>query len=301
MTEESTAEPIRAKQSSRGTRDSSRVVIYLGYHKTASKWIWKNVFTERYPHQQINLVRQSADSVWDAIEASQGPFIVRQRLEEGLMGEEIPELATTISHNFPNARIVLGIRSQHSMVASHYGQYVTNGGRMGLAAYLNKAVQTKWHYQRVLEPFFELFPERVHVYLFEDLRRNSFELLCHLRDFVGPPEGGLPDDEVRYIANQPPMNPQRHDLVIDTMLTLNRLRMRHRKNTIFPEIRRRGHDHIFVELAEYLARKYSNRTGRPLRYRKFDDRGILAKVYGAENRALSAFLSRSLADDGYPS
>ena len=281
-------------------RDSSRVIIYLGYHKTASKWIWKHFFTEHYPHRQVNLTRESASELWDEIDNSSGPFIVRQRLEDGLMGEEVPDLAATVAETFPDARVVLGIRSQRSMLASHYGQYITNGGRMGLKAYLEEAVKTKWHYQAVLEPFFERFPGRVHVYLFEDLRRDSFELLRHLRDFVGPPDSGLSDDKVRKIANQPPMNPQRHDLVIDMMRALNRLRMRHRKNAIIPEIRRPGHDHILVELAEYIARKYTNRTGRPLRYRTFDDHGLLEDVYGSENRALSDFLKRSLADDGYP-
>jgi hypothetical protein len=281
-------------------KKAAPVVIYLGYHKTASKWIWKHFFTKHYPHRQVNLHQQSPDDLQDTIQAASGPFILRQRLEEGLMGKEIPDLANTIAAAFPDARIVLGLRSQRSMLASHYGQYVTNGGRLGLTAYLDEAIKTKWHYEKVLAPFFSQFPDRVHVYLFEDLRRDSFELLRHLRDFVGPPDGGLSDADIRTIADQPPMNPQRHDLVIDTMLALNRLRMRHRKNTIIPEIRRPGHDHILVEVAEYIARKYSKRTGRALRYRKFDDRGVLDQVYGPENRELSAFLSRSLADDGYP-
>lgn len=280
--------------------DAAPVVIYLGYHKTASKWIWKHFFTEHYPHRQVNLRRQSADELKQDIATANGPFIVRQRLEDGLMGEEVPDLANIIVDAFPDARIVLGLRSQRSMLASHYGQYVTNGGRLSLGAYIDEAIKTKWHYQKVLAPFFEKFPDRVHIYLFEDLRRDSFELLCQLRDFVGPPDGGLSNEEVRTIADQPPLNPQRHDLVIDTMLALNRARMRHRKNRIIPEIRRPGHDHILVEIAEYIARIYSNRTGRALRYRKFDDHGVLERVYGDENRELSAFLNRSLADDGYP-
>ena len=75
-------------------RDSSRVIIYLGYHKTASKWIWKHFFTENYPHRQVNLTRESASELWDEIDNSSGPFIVRQRLEDGLMGEEVPDFAS---------------------------------------------------------------------------------------------------------------------------------------------------------------------------------------------------------------
>ncbi len=84
------------------------------------------------------------------------------------------------------------------------------------------------------------------------------------------------------------------------MLLLNRLRLRHAKKAFFPEIRRPGHDHILVELAEVVARSYAGCFGRPLRYRNFDDRGALGRADGAENEALSKLLGRSLRDYGYP-
>jgi len=276
------------------------VVIYLGYHKTASKWIWKHFFNQYYPSRQVNLFEQSAAELQDAIAAADGPFVLRQRVESGSMGAELPALAETIGDTFPEARIVVGIRSQRSMLASHYGQYVTNGGRLGFAAYLDETIKTKWHYQAALEPFLERFGDRMFVYLFEDLRNDSAGLLCQLRDFIGPPAGGLSDPEIQRVANLPAMNPQRNDLTVDTMLLLNRLRMRHKDYAIFPIIRRRDHDHILVEATEYIANIYARRFGRPLRYRKFDDHGMLDRAYAAENQALSALLKRPLAEYGYP-
>ena len=283
-----------------GTTGSS-VVVYLGYHKTASKWIWQHLFRDHYPCRQVNLYQQSMDDIRAAVDSSTGPFMLRQRIENGSLGAQPPALAETIDRNFPGARVVLGIRSQRSMLASHYGQYVTNGGRLGFNKYLRETVKTKWHYHDVLAPLMEHFGARMLVYLFEDLREDSFALLCQLRDFIGEPAQGLSDDEVRQIAQIPPLNPQRNDLVIDTMLLLNRLRMRHEKNAIIPEIRRPGHDHILVEGADYLGRKHRERSGRPLRYRRYDDQGILDETYAEGNRALSALLGRDLSQYGYPS
>ncbi len=278
-----------------------RVVVYVGYHKTATKWLWKHFFTRHYPCRQVNLFDQDTlDTLRATVRANGSPFILRQRLESGLMGGALSDVVETISGAFPEARVVAAIRSQRSMPPSHYGQYVTNGGRLGFAAYLDETVKVKWHYHRVLEHFQERFPDRLFVYLFEELRDDPFALLRRLRDFVGAPDGGLAGEELRRIAALPPMNPQRNDLVIDTMLLLNRLRMRHEKNRIIPEIRRPGQDHILVEVAEVIARFYAARFGRPLRYRRFDDRGVLDRAYGAENQALSALLDRPLRDYGYP-
>ena len=291
---------LHKQESPDATGAHTPVVIYLGYHKTASKWIWNHFLNAYYECVQTNLAKQPLQEVIARVAVSQGPFIVRQRLEDGLMGKEIPSLAAKLSAAFPGAKICLGIRSQRSLLASHYGQYVTNGGRLSFTRYLKEVTKTKWHYLPVLEPFFDKFHGRVYVYLFEDLRTDPFKLLLNLRQFIGLPPKGLSNRTVQKVANLPPMNPQRSDLVIDSMLILNRLLMRQRKNAVIPEIRRPGYDHIFVEIAEYISRKYSSFSGRPLRYRTFDDGGLIDQAYGAENNKLSRLLDRDLASHGYP-
>ena len=61
--------------------------------------------------------------------------------------------------------------------------------------------------------------------------------------------------------------------MIDAMLLLNRLRLR--QNGFVPELARPGHDHIFVEAMEVVGRTYKHRFGKPLRYRRYDDKGML--------------------------
>jgi hypothetical protein len=282
-------------------------VIYLGYHKTASKWVWNHFFRPHYPCHQVNLFDQPPEALRGLVTAAGdgASVILRQRIENGLMGAEFPGLAERIAEVFPEARIVTCIRSQRSLLPSHYTQYVANGGRLSFPAYLDETVRAKWHYYPVVRALHERFEGRVLVYLFEEFRHDPYAVLRDLRDFVGASvagadKAGLDDKALERLAARPPLNPQRNDLVVDAMLLMNRLRLRHHKNAIFPEIRRPGHDHIVVEAAAYAARRFAAATGRPLRYRSFDDRGVLERAYGAENEKLSRLLERPLRERGYP-
>lgn len=285
-----------------GGRGAAAPVIYLGYHKTASKWVWNHFFQPHYPCRQVNLFKQSPEKVRGFVAAEGGgsPVVLRQRIENGLMGAEFPGLAERIVEVFPEARVVTCIRSQRSLLPSHYTQYVANGGRLPFPAYLEEAVRAKWHYYPVLRALHERLKGRVLVYLFEEFRHDPGAVLRRLRDFVGAPAAGLDDAAIKRLAARPPMNPQRNDLVVDAMLLMNRLRLRHPKNAILPEIRRPAHDHIVVEAAAYAARRFAAAAGRPLRYRSFDDRGLLDRAYGAENEKLSILLERPLREQGYP-
>ncbi len=100
-----------------------------------------------------------------------GPLHACQRIENGSLGapprSPKPSTATFLAHgSFSN-------RSQRSMLASHYGQYVTNGGRMGFNKYLRETVKTKWHYHDVLA-LMEHISARVSLCLF----RGSAQTLC---------------------------------------------------------------------------------------------------------------------------
>jgi hypothetical protein len=282
--------------------NSQTVVFHLAYHKTASKWIWANFFAQHYPTLQTNVVTKPITELHDHVAAAQScsPFIIRQRVEEGSMGGELANLADAMAAAYPNAKIVVGIRSQRSILASHYGQYVKNGGRLGFKKYLAETTRVKWHYYSTIKSLMDRFGDQVIVYLFEEFRRDRYAVLCALRDFVGVPSDGLADGKLRDLAGLPSVNPRRNDLMIDTMLTLNRLRMRHEKNAIIPQISRPGHDHIAVEVADVIGRTYSKVVGEALRYRSFDDEGVLEDSYGAGNAALAKLINRPLHKLGYP-
>jgi len=145
-------------------------------------------------------------------------------------------------------------------------------------------------------------PDRqVFVYLFEEFRRDPLDVLRRLHQFVGSPGHPILEQQLETTARLPRMNPQRHDLVVDTMLILNRMRLRHEKNAVLPELKRAGSDHIIVEASEYISKMYSHARGKPITYRKFEAASILEEAYAEENDKLSKLLNKPLHQYGYPS
>ena len=281
--------------------ENRQIVFYLGYHKTASKWIWNNFFRKYYPCHQIGRLSEAEVRTLIQHVKKESPIILRDRIENGLMGSDFSDLPTKLSNFAPKGKLVTCIRSQHSMLSSHYGQYVANGGRLGFKAYVQEAVETRWHYYSLLKDLMENADRQVFVYLFEEFRRDPLDVLRRLHQFVGPPGQAIPEKKLETTAQLPRMNPKRHDLVVDTMLILNRMRLRHEKNAVLPELKRAGSDHIVVEAAEYISKMYSHARGRPIAYRKFKATSILEEAYAEENDKLSKLLNKPLHQYGYPS
>jgi hypothetical protein len=108
----------------------------------------------------------------------------------GLMGFLSKEMAERIHQVFPDARIVIFVRSQPEMVAACYQQYLRGGGTYAPRRYLwpvdslygAAAVQYKiprfsfdhFDYDRLVAHYVALFGrEHVHVYAYEELQRDA--------------------------------------------------------------------------------------------------------------------------------
>jgi len=284
--------------------NKSKIIIYLAYHKTGSKWMWNNFLCTRYPCYQINVHDSNPSDILDQIDYynHDGPIIVRTRLEDGLMGSEISDIIERIQESFPDPKIIISPRSQRSLVPSHYGQYVMNGGRLSYKTYLEKIIETKWYYSNFISLLFQAFGnDNVFVYLFEDFVQDKYNLLLNLEKFIGINSSeSLTKNELDEFVNKPKMNPQRNDLVIDLALILNKLRLRHRKNAILPMIKGPSGDHIIVELAAYIANQLSKRFNINIRYRNFGNLELIDRAYADENRSLSKLINRDLKKYNYP-
>ena len=265
--------------------------------------MWNKFFNPRYPSYQIDICNKAIEEIYKEINfyKQTSPIIIRTRLEEGMMGKEIPDIAKKISRSFPNARIIVSPRSQKTMLASHYGQYVMNGGRLGFDKYLEEVVKSKWYYSYLIESLYKEFGKKnVFVYLFEDFTLDKRTLLCDLEKFVSGGVEKLSDELLNSLVGLPRMNPQRKDLIVDTALLLNKLRLRHRKNAVLPEIKGPGGDHLLVEMVAYILNKLYTNFGINISYNKFDDRGKIEEVYSKDNNKLSNLLGRDLRKYGYP-
>ena len=133
-------------------------LVHIGYHKTASTWLQGQLFLprfgfQRYPRAQIARAfiepgpfsfdapawREEIDAWRDEIlAAGLVPVLSHERLSGyphsgGFDSLEIAERLATV---LPDARILIVVREQRSMILSNYHQYVRDGGACPVGRYL---------------------------------------------------------------------------------------------------------------------------------------------------------------------
>lgn len=276
------------------------VMFYLPYSKTGTKWMWDNFFKRYFSCLQINIANSPEDSVIRFIESQhhKRPIVIRHTAEYASFGGYIKDLPDLIHRLLPDAPIVISIRSQQSLLSSHYNQYVEGGGTLSFRSYVNKVTKGKWRYYDQIKVFYDCFGgDKVFVMLFEEFKKNKQVLMEQLIKHVGMEFSDF--GTLKKLLSLSPINTQRSDLVLDCMLLLNRLRMRGNRAKM-PVIGRKGHDHILVELAAYWDRLIKKITRKQPCYRKFNDRGVVSPVYTEANNALSKLIGKDLKAYGYP-
>lgn len=180
---------------------SGPIVVHIGYHKTGSTWLQRELFPKvrngrlvsrpvirrelLVPHP-FRFDPQAARR--NILEAAGGRAILSE--EElsgnlhtaGLHGAMSKEIAQRLARTFPDAHIVVFVRDQMDMVASSYKQYVEGGGTGSIRRFLRPAPSPHktpnfslehLAYDGLIGLYDSLFgSEAVHVYPFEALRRE---------------------------------------------------------------------------------------------------------------------------------
>lgn len=150
--------------------DLERVLVHIGYHKTATSWLQAHLFDRRdrgfdplvdaesaevAPSKQLGRLfvyddagHLCSDLVFDAdhvrrrIEASTDgtgvPVISNERLSghPAAGGFDSAAIARRLHEVVPAARVLIVIREQASIILSTYHQYLRVGGMVSLGAYL---------------------------------------------------------------------------------------------------------------------------------------------------------------------
>jgi hypothetical protein len=195
-----------------------RPIVHIGYHKTATTWFQRSVYPYAESHRWIPRARVQAallDPPGLAFDAERArvllmegderpPILCEENLSGyihngGLHGFLPPAMAARIRAVLPDARIVIFVRSQVSMIAACYMQYVRGGGTHGLHRYLFPSLYLRgayaqpfkvprftfdhFDYDRLIAHYDALFGrENVRVYPFEDLRDQQAMLARMERD-----------------------------------------------------------------------------------------------------------------------
>ena len=206
-----------------------RPIIHIGYHKTASTWFqrvyYRRVKNLRYIHRRLVkrafLERGGFDfdvqSARDTLELSSPDEPVILCEEElsgylhngGLHGFLSLEMARRLHATFPDARIVVFIRSQPDMMAACYQQYIRGGGTylperyLHPSRYLRGAAADSYKIPRFAFEHFRYLPlimhyetlfgrDSVHVIAYEEFRRDTDRFLERYAALMGldvEPEG----------------------------------------------------------------------------------------------------------------
>lgn len=135
------------------------LLVHIGYHKTATSFLQKRVFTDRdrfcqpwgaqsshavewfiLTHPQRFSPAAARRDFFDRIEGGEGALPVISH--EALSGNPIrgryylEQVSARIHETFPDARILIGIREQKKLLASLYYQYVRQGGTEPVEGFL---------------------------------------------------------------------------------------------------------------------------------------------------------------------
>ena len=191
-------------------------LIHIGLHKTGTTWLQKNVFgsgqfgfghwnTELFERRKYRDVWMDYPPDFDA-EKLREYFAERLTTPAGVLpvlssekfsgnpffgGYERYDIAHRLAKIFPEARVLICIREQRSIIRSSYFQFINAGGMIGLDDYISGR-DTRgpsfrldhFRYDALLELYRTLFgAENVLVLAYEELRRDPLSYVNRLLSF----------------------------------------------------------------------------------------------------------------------
>jgi len=206
-------------------------IFHIGYQRTGSTYLQQTVF---YAYPDYMLHRGTGEFFIEDELYAQGPDFYRaMRADEtyvpaiieshnGMCGDTLvdrPYIGERIKRLFPDARIVFGIRSQHTIIPSFYFLYVKGGGTLAYASYVQKVIDNgKFAYDRMIGHYQDLFGrDRVLVLPFEHLQQDYEGYIRRFLNFVEVPAS----EDIR-VANRP-MKERRPDATILSMRRANQV------------------------------------------------------------------------------
>jgi hypothetical protein len=187
----------------------ARPIVHIGYHKTATTWFQKSVYplarSHRYvPRDRANPALLEASAFHFDAEAARSqlglagdapPIVCEEALSGALLsggyrGFQSAAIAHRIRAVFPDARIVVFVRSQPEIVAATYLQYVRVGGTYSPRRFLwprdyalaSPGVPRRepqfsfdhFDYDRLIAHYTSVFgASSVSVFAYEELRRGG--------------------------------------------------------------------------------------------------------------------------------
>ncbi len=211
------------------------ILLHVGYHKTGSRWLrflffgnaatgfgWVDKAGEEHPVRRLVRARPLE---FDAAQsrAEFEPMLQRIR-EEGLFpvvsferfsgnpfsgGYDSKEIADRLVQVFPEARVLVVVREQRSMIVSTYKQYVREGGALPPTKFMrppaSRSLRVPWfdlahfEYHHLLGYYRRLFgPDAVLALTYEHFVRDPRSFVEQIASFAGKPLDAETLDSLPY-------------------------------------------------------------------------------------------------------
>jgi hypothetical protein len=150
--------------------------------------------------------------------------------EASTMYLECPQSAGRIREQLPGARIISGLRNPVDRAYSDYQMYLRNRVRR-LDPARDLVASAPWaqpdshwmsigRYHDQLARYFDLFPrEQIHIFLFDDLKRDALGVVQTLYRFLGVDASFAPDFDTPHNVGGMPAS-----MLLERMLTKSRLK-----------------------------------------------------------------------------
>lgn len=193
---------------------ASRLLIHIGYHKTATTWMQTRLFHTQHGYRQLLSHREVHDLITAphslVFDPTQAQAVIRARMSD-LKPDEVPIISSEIltglpfrggreSVDFarrlkliaPDARILASIRAQLKILPSVYMQYLLRSGTMTPRQFFtepadigyNRFSPLHYEYDRLLGYYQQLFgAENVFILQQERLRNGAEAAAADLATF----------------------------------------------------------------------------------------------------------------------
>lgn len=213
----------------------ARPLVHIGYHKTGTTWLQQTLFGDARAGFCVPWSAGRAEAVARFVVPDLprfDPVRARSALASGLEWADARGLVPVLSHErlsgqplrgiqdgyetaarlhaaLPEARVLICVREQRSMLRSLYRQFVKRGGRESIEEFIGDGSSVPGFtpvfrlghldYDLMIDRYQSLFGEdRVLVLPFEELRRGAREFATRIVDFAE--SGGMPSED------EPPRN-----------------------------------------------------------------------------------------------
>ena len=157
-------------------------LVHIGYHRTGTSFLQ----TELFPLIPFSAMTQHVEEA-ERIAADPSLQLVilsAEHLSSDLKRDK-PEFASGLARKFPDARILIGIRSQYSVMRGIYHLFIKAGGTEDYESFVKARCGRLFDYAGAVDAYRAAFgAENVFVMLHEDLTRNPLRAMSKLLEFA---------------------------------------------------------------------------------------------------------------------